>query len=204
MKIKRVARKEKAQRSGDYIDNARFLVEITAYRNKYIAHKENPEENPNPRISEYLGWCFLKIAEGQSKRRNFYLYPYRDEMISDGYFDCVKYANVFNPEKTNNPFAYFSQVCFYAFIRKIGKEKRNYYTLCKAIERSEIFGNMSSLQNHETEDLNIIDEIGYSKDARHNMSKFVEDYESTKGKKDEKRLAAAAAGASSVSDSDDE
>ncbi len=201
MKIKRVARAIKTKKDSDYIDNVKFLREITNYRNKYQEHlKDSSIEKP--RISEYLGFCFLKIAEGQSKRKNFYGYTYREEMISDGYFDCVKYANVFNPEKTNNPFAYFSQVCFYAFIRKIGKEKKHYYTLCKAIENSEIFGLLSTSQDHGEEDLAIIDDVGYNKESRMKMSKFMEDYETAKEKKIEKRNPTPGAGV--LFDSDDE
>lgn len=201
MKIKRVARPEKAAKPGDYIDNVKFLDEITKYRAKYLEHKANPDEVSMPRISEYLGFCFLKISQGQSKRRNFNGYTYKEEMISDGVFDCVKYANVFNPEKTNNPFAYFSQVCFYAFIRKIGKEKKHYYTLCKAIENSEIFGLLSDSQE-ASEDLVMLDDIGYSKESRHNMSKFIEDYEVAKEKKNDRKNPIT--GTSELLDPDDE
>ena len=176
-------RKTRKKENGDYIDNERFLEEITEYRKAYFAYKENPRAfNREPQMSEFLGTCFFKIATNLSKKGNFYGYPYKEDMVADGYFDCIKYAHVFNPEKTNNPFAYFTQVCYYAFIRKIGKEKKHYYTICKAIENSEIFGLLNDSQAGD--DTYSPDEIGgYTKESRLLMSKFVEDFETSLNKK---------------------
>ena len=79
-----------------------------------------------PRISDYIGECFLKIIQnGLSYRPNFINYTYRQEMISDGIENCLQYIHNFNPEKSNNPFiTYFTQIIYYSFIRRIQKEKK--------------------------------------------------------------------------------
>ena len=77
-----------------------------------------------PPVPDYIGECFLKIANHLSYRPNFINYTYRDDMISDGIENCLQYLNNFNPRKSNNPFAYFTQIIYYAFVRRIQKEKK--------------------------------------------------------------------------------
>ena len=79
---------------------------------------------PVPIVSNYIGECFMKIANHLSYRPNFINYTYRDEMISDGIENCVQYSYNFNPEKSTNPFAYFTQIIYYAFVRRIQKENK--------------------------------------------------------------------------------
>ena len=71
-----------------------------------------------------MGECFLKIANHLSYRPNFINYTYKDDMISDGIENCLQYVANFNPDKSDNPFAYFTQIIYYAFIRRIQKEKK--------------------------------------------------------------------------------
>ena len=87
-----------------------------------------------PIISEYLGDCFMKIAQRLSFRPNFINYAFKDDMISDGIENCVQYIKNFNPEKSSNPFAYFTQIIYYAFIRRIQKEKKQLYIKYKTME----------------------------------------------------------------------
>ena len=89
-----------------------------------------------PRITNYLGSCFLKIATHLSYKPNFVNYMFREDMISDGIENCVQYIKNFNPEKSSNPFAYFTQIIHYAFLRRIQKEKRQMDIRSKIIERS--------------------------------------------------------------------
>ena len=98
-----------------YVDNEKFLEVMTGYRIAYLESKENDEEKPM--IPDYAGECFLKIAERLSHRPNFINYAFREEMVSDGIENCVMYASNFNPEKSSNPFAYFTQITYYAFLR---------------------------------------------------------------------------------------
>ena len=83
---------------------------------------------PTPQISNYLGECILKIANHLSYRPNFINYTYREEMISDGIENCLQYIDKFDPAKSKNPFAYFTQIIYYAFIRRITKEKKQQST----------------------------------------------------------------------------
>jgi len=83
---------------------------------------ENNEVKPP--VTNYIGECFLKIANHLSYRPNFINYTFRDDMISDGIENCLQYLDNFNPEKSNNPFAYFTQIIYYAFVRRIQKEKK--------------------------------------------------------------------------------
>ena len=116
--------KRKKVAKAHYVDNALFLEEMIEYKRQYHISKNNNEELPN--ISEYLGSVFLKIAQRLSFRPNFINYAFKDDMISDGIENCLHYIHNFNPEKSSNPFAYFTQIIYYAFIRRIQKEKKQY------------------------------------------------------------------------------
>ena len=103
-----------------YVDNEKFLIVMRDYRENYLKSKDDDTEPPQ--IPDYAGECFLKIAERLSHRPNFINYAFREEMVSDGIENCVMYASNFNPEKSTNPFAYFTQIIYYAFLRRIEKE----------------------------------------------------------------------------------
>ena len=117
-----------------YVNNKEFLEAITEYRNKVLAAKEKGEQKP--RVPEYIGDCFLKIATHLSYRPNFVNYMFKDDMICDGIENCLQYIDNFDPEKSSNPFAYFTQIIHYAFLRRIQKEKRQMDIKGKLIERS--------------------------------------------------------------------
>jgi len=102
-----------------YINNLDFLKALEDYKAACVeAAKQN---QPKPIIPNYIGECFMKIAEGLSHKPNFINYTYRDEMVSDGIENCLMYFENFDPEKSKNPFAYFTQVIFFAFLRIIQK-----------------------------------------------------------------------------------
>ena len=116
-----------------YVDNAKFLQAMKDWKEQCKDAEEAGDEPP--RISDYIGECFLKIANGLSFRPNFINYTYRQEMISDGIENCLQYIHNFNPEKSKNPFAYFTQIIYYAFIRRIQKEKKQTHVKHKMIEK---------------------------------------------------------------------
>ena len=87
-------------------------------------NKALKEKQEKPPVTNYIGSCFLKIANHLSYRPNFINYTFRDDMISDGIENCLQYLDNFNPKTSNNPFAYFTQIIYYAFIRRIQKEKK--------------------------------------------------------------------------------
>ncbi len=116
-----------------YVDNEKFLKEMVIYKDQFNQAKK--DGSPPPQISEYLGECFMKIAQRLSYRPNFINYAFRDDMISDGIENCVQYIKNFDPEKSNNPFAYFTQIIYYAFLRRIQAEKKQVHIKNKTIEK---------------------------------------------------------------------
>ena len=122
------------RRKNNFIDNKEFYAAIKDFRAKYNAAKEAGEELPD--MPRYLGKCFLDIAEHLSMRPNFSNYMYRQDMVMDAVENCVLYWHRFDPEKSKNPFSYFTQVCWYAFIRRINKEKRQIDICDKIIAKS--------------------------------------------------------------------
>ena len=122
------------RKSEHYVNNKEFLEALINYRAKCQRAEEAGEARPV--IPRYIGECFLKIANHLSYKPNFVNYMFREDMISDGIENCVQYIKNFNPEKSSNPFAYFTQIIHYAFLRRIQKEKRQMEIRGKLIERS--------------------------------------------------------------------
>ena len=129
-----------ARKKQHYVDNEKFLVVMSDYREEHLQAKDNDTELPI--IPDYAGECFLKIAERLSHRPNFINYAFREEMVSDGIENCVMYASNFNPEKSKNPFAYFTQIIYFAFLRRIEKEKKQLYIKYKTMDE------FSMLEDH--------------------------------------------------------
>ena len=105
-----------------YVNNKEFLEGMKAYKKR--CKEASKAGKQKPPVDDYLGSCFLKIANHLSYRPNFINYTFRDDMISDGIENCLQYLDNFNPAKSTNPFAYFTQIIYYAFIRRIQKEKK--------------------------------------------------------------------------------
>ena len=124
--------KAKKQKSVHYVDNKEFLKAMIEF--KEICNDSREKEIERPPVSNYIGECFLKIATHLSYKPNFINYTYREDMISDGIENCLQYVENFNPEKSKNPFAYFTQIIYYAFLRRIAKEKKQTHVRNKIIE----------------------------------------------------------------------
>ena len=122
------------KKSEHYVNNKELLEALINYRAEVAVAKA--KDLPKPRISNYLGECFVKIATHLSYKPNFVNYMFREDMISDGIENCVQYIHNFNPEKSTNPFAYFTQIIHYAFLRRIQKEKKQMEIREKIIEKS--------------------------------------------------------------------
>ena len=157
----------KRKRSIHYVNNKEFLLALIEYRRELRLAADRGD--PKPRITNYLGECFLKIATHLSFKPNFVNYIFKDDMISDGVENCVQYIHNFDPEKSQNPFAYFTQIIHYAFLRRIQKEKKQLEIKNKILERTgfdEVFF-----------DDNVIDGMNYSdynsiKDNIHSKSRY--------------------------------
>lgn len=120
-----------------YIDNKTLLNTLIQYKKEVKASKK--KGLPRPRIPNYIGECFFMIANRLSTKPNFINYTYRDDMVSDGIENCIVYIDNFDPEKSSNPFAYFTQIIYFAFLRRIYKEKKQLYIKHKSLENSSIF-----------------------------------------------------------------
>ena len=122
------------KRSEHYVNNKEFLAALIKLReDREIAEIRGKEK---PRIPRYIGECFLKIATHLSFKPNFVNYMFKEDMISDGIENCVQYIHNFNPEKSQNPFAYFTQIIHYAFLRRIQKEKKQLEIKNKILEKT--------------------------------------------------------------------
>ena len=132
-----------------YVDNKKFLEAMVAYKDKVNSAKENNRKKPD--VTNYIGECFLKIANHLSYRPNFINYTYRDDMISDGIENCLQYMNNFDPAKSTNPFAYFTQIIYYAFIRRIQKEKKQTLVKQKMIQNAGVENIMDQLEGDDSQ-----------------------------------------------------
>ena len=155
------------KKTKEYVNNKDFLQALIEHKRKTQEAKQ--QGLPPPVIPNYIGECWMKIAEGLSHKPNFINYTYRDEMIADGIENCLMYFDNFDPDKSNNPFAYFTQIIYYAFLRRIQKEKKQLYVKYKA---TEMVGVLDEFEMLEGED-------GTTKqfEMYENISEFIENYE---------------------------
>ena len=142
-----------------YVDNKKFSQAIV----DYVTLVQEAEKNKKaiPVVPNYIGECFLKICEGLSNKINFNRYTYREEMVMDAVENCLKAVSNYNIDTTTrtglpNAFAYFTQIAFYAFLRRIAKEKKQQDIKWKYLDQADIeaFMHYDSAQlgeMHETE-----------------------------------------------------
>lgn len=153
----------KKNRSQHYVNNKEFLDAMIEYKKLLQIAKDLGETKPQ--IPRYIGECFLKIANHLSFKPNFVNYMFKDDMICDGIENCVRYINNFDPEKSQNPFAYFTQIIYYAFLRRIQQEKKQLEIKNKILERtgfSEVFSD-DGVDGSNTSDYNSIKDAIYTK-----------------------------------------
>lgn len=122
----------------NYVNNQQFLESLIQYKKDCIDAENSGDDLP--RIPNYIGECIYKIATRLASRPNFSGYSYKDDMISDGLENAIQAINNFDPEKSNNPFAYFTQIIWFAFLRRIDKEKKQLYIKHKVVENSVVQG----------------------------------------------------------------
>jgi DNA-directed RNA polymerase specialized sigma subunit len=167
-----------------YVDNKEFLKHMLAF--KEDTKKAREEGAADPRVPDNIGKIFMSIANRLSYKSNFINYAFREDMIADGIENCIQYIHNFNPEKSKNPFAYFTQIIYYAFLRRIQKEKKQLYVKYKSLENSQIMetltestGPGNSLLSQEQTN---ISSIGFAK-LYDNMSEFIGTFEDSIQKK---------------------
>lgn len=119
-----------------YVDNDKFYDAMV----EYISGLDG--ENNTNRASEYIGHCILQICKRLAFRPNFIAYSYRAEMISDAIENCVRYIDRFDYIKYKSPFAYFSQIAFYAMVRRIQTEHKQMQIKAKFVQTTGIYDDM--------------------------------------------------------------
>ena len=124
--------KDNKTKDNHYIDNDDFFYAMSKWKITVLDAEEVGDKKPP--VTDYIGECFLKIAERLSYRPNFINYPFREEMVGDGVENCLMYCSNFDPEKSKNPFSYFTQIIYYAFLRRIQREKKQEYIKYRCFE----------------------------------------------------------------------
>jgi hypothetical protein len=152
-----------------YVDNVAFLKAILEYRKEF---KKNKNKAEPLRVPEFIGECFMKIADGVSRRPNFANYTYREEMVGDAIENCLKAVRKFNPRKSKNPFSYFTQIIWYAFLRKIEQEENLHYAKCMAYSETV-----------DAIELQIPGSTSISPDYHQSMLEFIDEYREKKERK---------------------
>lgn len=152
-----------------YVNNKEFLAEINKYKD-FLKQAEAEGKNKADllresrefrKTHEFLGTCFKKIGDHLSHKPNFVNYMFKEDMISDGLENCIEYVTNFDPQKSSNPFAYFTQIIYFAFLRRIGKEKKQLEIKNRIIEKSgfsEVMAVDDSLLSRTSSDYNTIKE----------------------------------------------
>ena len=131
----------KAKKKAHYINNKEFSLAVVEYVK--TANVAKSKDKPVPKVTDYIARCFIKIAEGLSHRPNFVRYTYREEMVMDAVENCLRAINNYNIETATrtgkpNAFSYFTQICYFAFIRRIAKEKKQQEIKLKYMTQSGI------------------------------------------------------------------
>lgn len=172
-----IYRKTETTKIANYINNKKMLEEFVKHRARVQKAKDEGKELPQ--LPDYLGLCFMQIAERLGTKGNFAGYSWLDEMKADGIENCIIGAHNFDPEKGDNPFAYFTKIIWFAFLRRIEKEKKQSYVKYKVMQNMNITG------EHVEGDASGFQGINLSVENVA-MNNVVSAFEDKKKKKDEK------------------
>lgn len=162
-----------------YVDNKQLYAVLVEYKKQRLQAKKDKKDPPP--IPRYVGECLLQIATRLSYKPNFANYMFRDEMVGDGIENCINYLNNFDPDKSTNPFAYFTQIIYYAFLRRIDREKRQLYVKHKTLENSMILNELADMGDDEDVVVTANIDTAYMKD-------FVEVFEDKVEQRKQKRI----------------
>lgn len=167
------------KKKNHYVDNVRFFNEIMEYKKQCKEALDQGKEKP--RVSEYIGKCIYLIAENLSHKPRFMNYSFREELVSDAIENCFLYFDNFNPEKSENPFAYFTQIIYFAFHRRISREEKNRYIIYKKFQESVLDTSDASLMV-DSDDNHLISTTMYD-----NLNEFIKKFETREAEKKKKR-----------------
>jgi hypothetical protein len=168
----------------NYVDNKKLYEEMTVFI--YDARACIAKEQPLPKINDYIGKCILDISNRRAMEHNFINYPFREEMVSDAIENCIMYIKNFNPDKYTNPFAYFSQIVYYAFLRRIAKEKKHMYTKFKLM--GSVDWNSAHGKSYTNDGIHGHDVIHkHTEWSEEYITTFIDNFERIKAEKQEKQ-----------------
>lgn len=159
----------------NYVNNKDLLEALIEYKKQCKEAEESGDDLP--RVPDYIGTCIFQIATRLATKPNFSGYSYKEDMISDGIENCLLYINNFNPEKSQNPFAYFTQIIWYAFLRRIQKEKKQMYIRFKSSQSM-----LASGDTYEGKEIGL-----HLNTAADYMNTFIEDFEDKLSRDKEKK-----------------
>lgn len=159
-----------------YVNNKDLLTAILQYKKDFKDAKKSGITKP--KIPEYVGKALMLIAENLSHKPNFSSYTFREEMIGDSIENCCMYFDNFDPKKSKNPFAYFTQIIYYAFLRRIHKEKKQLYTKYKMTEQMGVLGDGGDMDDDGNRQPQF--------EMYDNLSQFIETYETARAPKKKK------------------
>jgi len=166
---------KKKKSSSHYISNEDFLKEMIIWKGAVKEAKESGD--PVPPVTSYIAQCFLEIAQNLAKKPNFVNYQFKDDMIGDAVENCLLYCDNFDPEKSQNPFSYFTQITYFAFLRRIQKEKKQTYIKYKYLQSMDVHGDLSDY----------LKQMGISEDEADNFNKLEEKTQPKASKKKKKK-----------------
>jgi len=154
-----------------YVNNEDFLQAMIDFRESCEIAKN--EGKPRPVIPEYIAKCIMMIAEKLSRKPNFYNYTFREDMVGDAIKNCILYIDNFDPSISRNPFAYFTQIIYFAFIQRIQKERKQLYVKYKSTEMLSVLG------DYEQYEMTDMDGEGDGRqfELYENISEFIDNYE---------------------------
>ena len=174
-----MATRKEIRNRPDYVNNKDFLEAMIEYDK--AAKLALSRGEPRPVVSRYIAECFMKISRHLATKPNFSGYPFVEDMIGDGIENCLQYLHNFDPKKSQNPFAYFTQMVYYSFLRRIDKEKKNLASRFKYMDHMNTLGQTSSRQYHDTEVYD--DSIKVSDGSKEYIKDFLEKFDDSKNKK---------------------
>lgn len=165
----------KKPRKRNYVNNPDLLEALISYKKQREDAKTKNKEIP--KVPDYIGKAIYDIAHRLSSKPNFYSYSYKDDMIMDGIEDCIKYIHNFDENKSSNPFAYFTQIIWYAFLRRIAKEKKQLYVKLASSQEMMHTGRTSSNEGDILSNMSL--NVDYVND-------YIDEYEKKNGVKKKK------------------
>jgi len=139
--------------SRNYVDNSKLFESFLEWYAAKDVAKEKGLSEPEP--PKYISECIVLIPTRLASKGNFSGYSFKDDMIGDAIENIVQYYRNFNPEKSKNPFAYFTQIAYYAFLRRIIREKRQSYIKHKLIQNSDILNSIITQEHDDSSDYHV-------------------------------------------------